>query len=134
MLKLFVKQFSTNLEKWFKMWSCVKHKLLISLCNRPTFLLSRLRQMHYNKPPSSKNAPLFEIKLLLKWQQIEWVHFVWQVSRVNVVGLGGQTYQKFMPAKLIFSGYFWKVSKFHNLMVINIRKRKYVNWLSGFKE
>ena len=46
-LKLFVKQFSTRLGKLLELWSCVKHKFFISLCNRPPFLLSRPRQMYY---------------------------------------------------------------------------------------
>ena len=46
-LKRFVKQFSTRFGKLFESSSFVIHKLLISLCNRPLFLLSRPRQMHY---------------------------------------------------------------------------------------
>lgn len=40
-----------SLSEWYKLWSCVKDKLLLSLCNRPIFLPSHLRQMHYSMEP-----------------------------------------------------------------------------------
>ena len=47
-LKRFAKQFSTLLGKLFELWSHIKHQLLISLCNKPPFLLSPPRQMYYS--------------------------------------------------------------------------------------
>ena len=85
-LKWFVKQFSTHLGELFELWSCVKHKLLISLGHRPPFLLSRPRQMYYRRNERCCSSLLSNIiwtTLLqgdMNWQLFHPLHYFFVVE------------------------------------------------------